>query len=751
MWIFLKYIPLLGVFLCPVSLWASIYLWQVLPNTTDDVRLESVTLRNTGCSPISLDGYSVEDISGKKYIFDARVIESHTGYTLTRPISKIILNNMNETLFLRDASGMLIDTWHYATSEKWIPLTRSDVRDNSCTPMSVSGEVVSGEGSVSPEAVISGENGESGTPETSQNSQSWGTESSSFSWDLSASSLEYADRDRDGSIDTIIIEYDRTLTGSVNTGAILLYSNTGWLYENLINTLSGYIPSGSLSGTKIYLTLTDPPLKKPRLTINATTTSELRLKTQGDLGITSLSGQKLEELYLTTSFGKYKNIIHPSGQEWLPIVHTGSEVYSGTIRFPQIALAFQRYTDMTASGEILFCREVSCRLNVTLESIFSSDFPARDYQCQIFFSGTLLETCNPPQLTFSGSDIFTIILTHRSSWEYIRADFPIFLSSLEWPVQKNPWTLVDTNPPKLILEFDGAKRSYYEQINDHEFNCYAYTCSVNLTAEHSYDSEWPIHFLWIFWQGDIRTTRDPGVHKYGIWDHEITIRVFDMAGNLDEILYRIHVLWLKPKEEQLKKETLPRKEKVSLKQSTQKKKLKKMVFFNPPIIELQKSKFRLNGSTYICHTTSKTCSLNLSLTNVQKGIIYQWQYSDGESIVSKNPRARSFPPGTQKIRVSASYSGNANILWSEDIIVTVIQEKKPKKSKKSRSPKIKKTITDSIIPSAYASGSPETVEYGGITSLAFTLWIGLWAFSLWYRRRRLNTVLEQDAKQDTFL
>ncbi len=49
--------------------------------------------------------------------------------------------------------------------------------------------------------------------------------------------------------------------------------------------------------------------------------------------------------------------------------------------------------------------------------------------------------------------------------------------------------IADTNPPIAILDFDGKMYSYYEQIDTYEFNCYTTTCSVNLSADRSYDPE----------------------------------------------------------------------------------------------------------------------------------------------------------------------------------------------------------------------------------------------------------------------
>lgn len=48
-----------------------------------------------------------------------------------------------------------------------------------------------------------------------------------WSGSLEEEMLEYYDEDSDGFIDTLILVYPEMLTGSVNTGSIFLYSNTG--------------------------------------------------------------------------------------------------------------------------------------------------------------------------------------------------------------------------------------------------------------------------------------------------------------------------------------------------------------------------------------------------------------------------------------------------------------------------------------------------------------------------------------------
>jgi hypothetical protein len=131
-----------------------------------------------------------------------------------------------------------------------------------------------------------------------------------------------------------------------------------------------------------------------------------------------------------------------------------------------------------------------------------------------------------------------------------------------------------------------------------------------------------------------------------------------------------------------------------------------MNFFDPPMITLQKSKFTEVDDRYLCRTTTRDCSLNLTLSGAEKGIVYTWYYDDGDITVSKNPRSKSFSPGMHEITVTASYSGYTDTLWTQVLSVQVQKVTKPKKPKKPKVAKTQKSSTLSLIPTTYASGVP---------------------------------------------
>lgn len=58
------------VLLCiPTYLFASFEIAEVMPNTSDDINFEYITLKNISSSSQSLSGYMLEDASGKRYTF----------------------------------------------------------------------------------------------------------------------------------------------------------------------------------------------------------------------------------------------------------------------------------------------------------------------------------------------------------------------------------------------------------------------------------------------------------------------------------------------------------------------------------------------------------------------------------------------------------------------------------------------------------------------------------------------------------
>jgi hypothetical protein len=306
-------------------------------------------------------------------------------------------------------------------------------------------------------------------------------------------------------------------------------------------------------------------------------------------------------------------------------------------------------------------------------------------------------SCNPGQMYPVGTGSIEITITHRSSWHKSNKTLQV-VQNLITTSSSSPATTTppppptkDTTPPIAIIEFDGRLYDYYQQINDYEFNCYTMTCSVNLDGDRSYDPEGgKVRFLWIYGPNEIKTSRDPGGRKYGIWDHEIVMRVIDESENYSQIRYRIHVLGPRTdieKEKKMKKKETKTNDgsgELELEKEIQNQiKIPEVSFFDPPEILLQDSKFVPDGDGYICRTKNKTCSINLVLSGTQNDIVYSWDYGDGDILISKNPRSHSYDAWDHVIRLTAGYDIDTPI-WSRDMSISVEKIASVKKSKKHK-------------------------------------------------------------------
>lgn len=93
---------------------------------------------------------------------------------------------------------------------------------------------------------------------------------------------------------------------------------------------------------------------------------------------------------------------------------TLQQTRSGVI-FPEIVPTYQNYTNTSHSGDTLTCVTSPCRVNFTLDPIFTGGLLAKSYTCVINYGTGQYDSCNPPQLYLIGTGSIEIILTHRAS------------------------------------------------------------------------------------------------------------------------------------------------------------------------------------------------------------------------------------------------------------------------------------------------------------------------------------------------
>ncbi len=595
----------------PLHSFAGIFIVSLLPNPVwDDTLGEYIEIRNTGCEEKSLSWYTLSDLGGKVFIFSSGTIlatKSSEKYYYSQ--TKIVLgNSWNESVFFKDQSGVLIDSFSYSWTQKDDIILSIAPVDETCDTISHTGEVLD---------LWEDETSESGSLDIPLLTDSWsvsfsGVESSGGvipqnTWAISTGSL---------------FPWENSLSWWTNTGELL--TETGVSNTNNSSTFSGVIHSGS--------------------------------------------------------------------------------TFSWNISFPPIIPSLQSPTNALFSSGVFICHVIDCRINLTLEPVFSTWFLMKDFSC---FFGTweilaLDADCNPNTYYFPSSwNIWVEFVSKANTSEKISHIFPVIfeITNDQTPNISVIWNsqIEDHNPPVIILERDGKWKSYYEEIGEYELNCYSLTCAINLTAERSYDPEWsPLRFLWMYDFAHPSESKDPWERKFSLGDHDIWLRVMDASDNMSEIHYTLHVLWEKEKVETIIKarESQTKKEKIEKTPKKEKKKKvsKSMTFFNPPELILQNSDSqnkRYDGLT--CITTETTCVFNFTLSNTIKKMIYTWQYDNEKPIISNNPRSLSLSPWIHTLHLSASYEWEGEPIWHETYAIKVISEKKAKikKPKKAKAPKAK--------------------------------------------------------------
>ena len=542
---------------------AEVHIIQVLPNTEEDARLEEIILQNIGCEAIDLSGYVIADIQPKSYTLSWYILEHGKTLTLSRIVTKMILNNTDETLYLYDPAGIQIDTFSYISSEKWIPIEHPYAINSSCdhiisetvqtetgntqdrnnippetsswNNISNSGiheEVGSGESQMNSGSGVQQEN--NNTPSNSGNtSYSWTTHTGELLDDDSYPPLvtppiprylSYTDKDSNGKIDTIIIQYDQIITGSILIDSFFLYSRTGGMYSGQINTLSGYIFSWSILTDTLSLSIQEWVEGYEMLSINKTTQSDLRIKTYWNYGIYSIWGLQAEGIFLTTSFSGYTNIIHPIKEEEIqPISETNSWIDP-----PIPIITLQQPSNATLSGFIFQCiYGLPCRINLHLEESFTWNMNRDDFRCFIITESWGEETCNPSTLYFSGKS--TLELQIQSKWntgsihsilyQILFEDIHTYGWSSSIPIQNNNGIVTS------IISIDW-KLPKNQIFTNSTLSCTNSPCSINLTGENSFHSSWKkLSYQWDFWNGNTSSRKDPGAQKYISGNYIITLKV----------------------------------------------------------------------------------------------------------------------------------------------------------------------------------------------------------------------------------
>ena len=124
--------------------------------------------------------------------------------------------------------------------------------------------------------------------------------------------------------------------------------------------------------------------------------------------------------------------------------------------FPEIVPLFQNPSNATLSGNLLLCQRNNsdCRVNITLEEIFTGGYLSRDYLCEVSTGSIVLHTCNPNTLSFRSDGKIEIALREKShSGNLIQKEYRVEFVGEPLSLSSGRNT-IDTTPPVIIIELD---------------------------------------------------------------------------------------------------------------------------------------------------------------------------------------------------------------------------------------------------------------------------------------------------------
>ncbi len=244
---------------------------------------------------------------------------------------------------------------------------------------------------------------------------------------------------------------------------------------------------------------------------------------------------------------------------WWDIEKNLSGGLQKVFKAPKIVFDIQSWLEHSGSWELYICKKEDCKVNLSVEDIFTGAFIENDYSCQWDFgSGTFTTTdtdkkCNPWFVSYgTGSHIISLTITHIEdsttsstgalyfeNWVLEKLDETQELKqetiestkteeSTETNTASYSWTILSA--PKIVYEI----QSWLEHSGSWEiYTCKKEDCKVNLSVEDIFTGAFiknDYSCQWDFGSGTFTTTDtdkkcNPWFVSYGTGSHTISLAV----------------------------------------------------------------------------------------------------------------------------------------------------------------------------------------------------------------------------------
>lgn len=564
------YIFIISIVLFQKVFW-NFYIKEVLPNTDNDTLDEYVWILYNWSWTNSLSGYTLSDLAWKTYTFWIDLFEKWELKKYYRPTTKILLNDTNETLYLKDSFWILVDTFSYATTENWVVYKKNEditiINLNNQTWEIIESET----NSWSIVEEFEEQNIDEILEEELDNLNSeFGT------WEILNEEIEEIIIESTGSIEEniftnntwSIIETENTSTGSIentttNSWSLINNSNTWTINSIIIKNLS--IKNTFQSPT--YLNEKEIELKNNlvyncdrtkddcRINLDLRTTFNTEIK-EADFNCNInfwLSWTTWEEnkcnpntiIFPVWSYEIKIKVINKLNLNYFwelnfRIINDWKLIQTQTItNYVSSSSTYNETTKLVLNEPIIkvqsglndrkICDKKECSIN------FDSDITKKNITCKWdFWSGSYIswndKKCNP-NIVYYWPWNHTVFLEvcdinyddncKKSDYTFENIYKKISLESIitiQWKMTKNK-----------VLEWK-------------KIICYDVdACSINLTW---WDSKWEdINFFWDFWDWDFSESKNPLSKVFKKWNYTVILEVSDEDWDLREDYLEIEVRW----------------------------------------------------------------------------------------------------------------------------------------------------------------------------------------------------------------
>lgn len=511
---------------------------EVFPNTVDDKNLEYIIVENTSSETLSLSGFTLSDKSKDYFITTDEILESWEQQKFLRSETKLILNNSNEDVFLRDSEWEIIDEVSYEKTTKWDAISFEVAEIISDIPnILISDEVyISWEIIISDEVVLEPVVGEIiDVPEDLDN----------VSEELTPQAPE------------VLIWLQRpsyiSLSRTLNTYTCDTSKDECKVNFDLRDSFSDDFPERDyvceIDFWVSWVIFWEEEKCNPNTVIFPEWEYEIVFKiyhedhetvfSEKNIFIENINPEEsveIQNLSLIISTEEEEDTSNSSSS-------SASISVQQEILTPEISFSLQRPSYITESNEedIFYCDldQDECKVNFDLRESFSDEFPERDYVCKIDFwvDGTLFweeEKCNPNTVIFpKWSFEVTFNLYHEDYPENLtlkKIEIHNLIASISLPSSLSTSSSESSSAqPRISVwssNFIVQSGLEWEWFN---YYCVKDSCKINLKYTPKYSDE---ECFWNFSSGTYSHPKtlhkcNPSYVELPEWVHELSLKVYD--------------------------------------------------------------------------------------------------------------------------------------------------------------------------------------------------------------------------------